>query len=188
MEVYKRIIEIIDANLIYCFPPLILILLLIRLLFKNKFKTKEALNIVRWLIIAYAAITTSFFIIGMVFIPEEFAFTNRATGSYWFASWLMLIAAVVMPFTLLFKKLASKFLYVLLISILLKIGSYFERFVILVTSLHRDYTPQAANSYLPDFAIYITMVFVQGLVLAILLLGIVEISYQMKLRSQRSKV
>lgn len=187
MEIYQRIVEIIDANLIYCFPPLILCLLLIKVLFKTKFKTKEALNIVRWIIIIYAAVTTTFFIIGMVFIPEEFALTNRATGPYWFAYWLMLICSTFLPFTLLSKKLASKFLYVFLVSVLLKIGAYFERFVIVVTSLHRDYAPQGSNSYLPEFAIYFAVVFVQGLVLSFLLLGIVELVARVKLPSLRIK-
>ena len=70
MEVYQRIIEVIDANLIYCFPPLILCLILIKLLFKNKFKTREALNIVRWSIIFYTIVTTCYFIIGMIIAPE----------------------------------------------------------------------------------------------------------------------
>lgn len=187
MEVYKRIIEIIDANLIYCFPPLILCLLLIKLLFKNEFKTKEALNIVRWLIISYTLVNTTYFIIGMVIAPEQFAFTNRATGPYWFAFWLMLFSSTFLPFTLLIKKLASKFFYVFLVSLLIKIGVYFERFVILVTSMHRDYAPQGANSYLPEYAIYFAVVAVQGLVLSILLLAIVELAERVKLRLQRNK-
>ena len=187
MEVYQRIIEVIDANLIYCFPPLILCLILIKLLFKNKFKTKEALNIVRWSIIFYTIVTTCYFIIGMIIAPDEFAFTNRATGAYWFAFWLMLLSSTVLPFTLLIKKLASKFLYVFLVSILIKIGSYFERFVILVTSFHRDYAPQGENFNWSELSLYLTLVFVQSLSLAILLLVIVELVARVKLRSERIK-
>ncbi len=187
MEVYNRIREIVDANLIYCLPLLILSLMIIELLLKNRFETKKALNVVRWLIIFYTAVSLIYYLIGFIISPEKFAFTNRATGPYWFAYWLMLLSATILPFSLLIKKLATKFLYVLLISIFMKIGFYFERFVIIVTSFHRDYSPEGYNSYLPGNLAFIGIFFLQGFILAIVLLTFIEIVERVKLRYQRIK-
>lgn len=182
METYTRIAEIVDNNLILCLIPLLLSLMLIAFLFRNKFKTKKALNVVRWIIIFYTAITLVYFIVGIAFAPEKFAFTNRATGPYWFAYWLMLCAATVLPFTLLIKKLAAKFWYVLFIAFCMKIGFYFERFVIIVSSIHRDYFPMEQNSTWPGFPVFLVLYFLQGLVIAITLLGIIEITERIQLR------
>jgi len=185
MEIYKRIIEIIDANLIYCLIPIILTLILVELIFKNRFETKKVLNLIRWIIIFYTIITWTFYLIGMAMAenPKEYAFINRATGPYAWAYWMMFLSALVLPFTLLIKKLASKFWYVLLVAFAMKIGMYFERFIIIVTSFHRDYLPgngdavkENRNVELIDlFAFGIGMIFLQGIIIAILTLGIFEI-------------
>lgn len=182
MDLYEQIIRIVDANIIFCLLPCILTLMLIKLLFKNKLKTDKALNIIRWFIIGYYLITTTHYIIGMIFSPEEYAFINRATGHYWWTYWFMFICAIVLPFTLLIKKLASKYLYVLLIAFCIKIGFYFERFVIIVTSIHRDYLPPAeeTSGWIPTIVCIFLVMFLQGFILAILLLGIVELVERIK--------
>lgn len=181
MELYDWIINIVDVNLIYCLVPIILTLILIRVLFKNRFPTKKALNLVRWIIIGYTFITLIHFIIGISIYPEDFAFTNRATGPYKFAYWFMLLCGTVLPFTLFIKKLASKFGYVLLIAFLIKVGVYFERFVIITTSLHRDYVPDSRMSSFSDLPTYgISIFFLQGFIIGVLMVGILEIIEQKK--------
>jgi len=185
MEIYKRIIEIIDANLIFCLIPIILTLILVNLIFKNRFETKKALNLIRWIIIFYTIITWTFYLIGMATTenPEEYAFLNRANGPYAWAYWIMFVSALILPLTLFIKKLASKFWYVLLVAFGMKSGMYFERFVIIVTSLHRDYLPNNGNSELDNrnidlidlFSFGIGMTFLQGVIITILTLGIFEI-------------
>ena len=188
MDLYKQIIEIVDANIIFCLLPCILTLMLIRLLFKNRFKTDKALNLIRWFIIAYYLVTLTHYIFGLIFSSDEYAFLNRATGPYWWAYWLMTICAVVLPFTLLIKKLASKYLYVLLIAFCLKIGFYFERFVIIVTSIHRDYLPptDGTSDWTPTIVYIFLVIFLQGFILAMLLLGIVEIVERIKTVKQKA--
>jgi hypothetical protein len=108
--------------------------------------------------------------------PEKYAFIERATGPYKIAYWIMFLCALIFPFTLFYKKLASKFWYVLLVAFGMKIGFYFERYVIFVTSLHRDYLPSSYKSEftcLPNFGI--GLFFLQGFIIAILSLGIFEI-------------
>lgn len=176
MELFDKILKLVDTNFIFCLVPIVLTLILIELFFKNRFETKKVLNLIRWLIIIYTIITLFYSTIGIIAYPEEFAFTNRATGPYKVAYWLMLICAWVFPLTLLNKKWASKFWYVLLVSILIKIGFYFERFVIAVTSYHRDYLPEKGIMEwmsLPSFGN--VMIFLQGFIIAILALGIFEL-------------
>jgi hypothetical protein len=176
MELYKRIIEIVDANLINCLIPIILTLIIIRLFFKNRFETKKVLNLIRWTIILYAIITWTFNLIGMAMSPDEYAFINRATGPYKIAYWIMFLSALILPFTLFIKKLASKFWYVLLVVFGMKIGFYFERFVIIVTSYHRDYlTENGSPEFTNLLAFGIGMILLQGVIIAILTLGIFEI-------------
>lgn len=183
MEVYKRIIEIIDTNLIFCLIPIILTLIIVKLFFKNRFETRKTLNLIRWTIIIYTIVTFAFYLIGMVMNPDEYAFINRATGPYAWAYWVMFLSALILPLTLLIKRLASKFWYVLLVAFGMKSGMYFERFVIIVTSFHRDYLPQNGNSEFDNrnielidlFAFGIGTIFLQGIIITILILGIFEI-------------
>jgi hypothetical protein len=115
--------------------------------------------------------------------PEEYAFINRATGPYAWAYWIMFVSALILPLTLFIKKLTSKFWYVLLVVFGMKSGMYFERFIIIVTSFHRDYLPGNGNAELENgntelidlFAFGIGMIFLQGLIITILTLGIFEI-------------
>jgi len=180
MEVYNRIIEIIDVNVVYCLPTLILSLLLIKYIFKDKFDTAKGLTVVRWLIISYTLITAVSFIIGMIISPKEYAFTSRATGPYRYVYWFLLFSTTLLPFSLLIKKLGEKFLYVLLIAFFIKIGFYFERFVIIVTSFNNDYAPPGVTSYWPDFLIFTGLFLLQGLLLALLLLGGIEMIERIK--------
>lgn len=174
-NLYETIVQIIDTNIIFCLFPCILTLLLISLLFKNRSKTKKALNIIRWFIIGYSIITVSYYIIGIIFEPEKHAFMQRATGPYWFAYWFMFICAIVLPFTLFIKKLASNYFYVLLVAVLMKSGFYFERFVLIVTTLHRDYFPSNTDSFDLEILWLIALLLLQGFILALILLGIVEV-------------
>lgn len=175
MEIYDRIIKIIDANIIFCLIPLLFTLILIELFYKNRFQTKQVLNLIRWFIISYTIVTLIYFLIGIIMFPDEFAFFNRATGPYWWAYWLMLLSASILPFTLFYKKWALKPLYLVFIALSMKIGWYFERFVLMVTSFHRDYLPNEDNAASFDFPMVGMVLTLQGLILAILLLGIFEL-------------
>ena len=75
----------------------------------------------------------------------------------------------------------SKFSVVLYVAFCMKIGNYFERFVIITSSLHRDYLPDNGNNEFTDSILYIIgMVFLQGMVIAILTLGVFEMSKRKK--------
>ncbi|MFN0049178.1 MAG: NrfD/PsrC family molybdoenzyme membrane anchor subunit [Cytophagales bacterium] len=80
---------------------------------------------------------------------ESYAFINRATGPYWWAYWSMMTCNVISPQLLWIPKLRRNIAATFVISIIVNIGMWFERFVIIVTSLHRDYIPSSWAMYAP---------------------------------------
>lgn len=82
---------------------------------------------------------------------EQYAFLNRATGPYWWAYWSMMTCNVFSPQFMWFPKLRRSIMFSFIISIVVNIGMWFERFVIIVTSLHRDYLPSSWTMFSPTF-------------------------------------
>ncbi|MBK6626505.1 MAG: polysulfide reductase NrfD [Flavobacteriales bacterium] len=82
---------------------------------------------------------------------ESYAFINRATGPYWWSYWAMMTCNVVSPQVFWFKKLRTNLMFTFFMSIVVNIGMWFERFVIIVTSLHRDYLPSAWTLFHPTW-------------------------------------
>ena len=80
---------------------------------------------------------------------EHYALLNRATGPYWWAYWIMMTANVISPQLLWIKKLRTNLVFTFCLSIVINIGMWFERFVIVVTSLHRDYLTSSWTMYKP---------------------------------------
>ena len=82
---------------------------------------------------------------------ERFAFINRAFGPYWWAYWIMASCNVIIPQVFWFKKARTSIPIMFVVSLFVNIGMWFERFVIVVTSLHRDYLPSSWKYYVPTF-------------------------------------
>ncbi|MFP5469971.1 MAG: NrfD/PsrC family molybdoenzyme membrane anchor subunit [Bacteroidia bacterium] len=82
---------------------------------------------------------------------EQYAFINRFSGPYWWAYWSMMTCNVISPQLMWFRKLRRSLLFTFIISIVVNIGMWFERFVIIVTSLHRDYIPSSWTYFHPTF-------------------------------------
>jgi Ni/Fe-hydrogenase subunit HybB-like protein len=83
---------------------------------------------------------------------EQYAFINRATGPYWWAYWSMMTCNVISPQLFWFKKIRTSIVATFALSIVVNIGMWFERFVIIVTSLHRDYLPSSWAMFYPTWA------------------------------------
>jgi molybdopterin-containing oxidoreductase family membrane subunit len=109
-------------------------------------------------IVGYAY-ATEFFIAFYSGNPyERYVFLNRATGDYWWAYWSMITCNVLVPQTFWFRSLRQNVTWMFIASILINVGMWFERFVIIVTSLHRDYIPSSWGSFSPtlfDWATYL---------------------------------
>ncbi len=82
-------------------------------------------------------------------IYEQFTFINRAFGNYAWAYWIMISCNVLVPQLFWFKKLRRTVPVMFVASILINVGMWFERFVIVVTSLSRDYLPANWGYYAP---------------------------------------
>jgi Ni/Fe-hydrogenase subunit HybB-like protein len=82
---------------------------------------------------------------------ESFVFMNRAMGPYAWAYWTMITCNVLTPQFFWFKKLRQNIWFVLVLCIFVNIGMWFERFVIIVTSLHRDFLPSSWGYFRPTW-------------------------------------
>jgi molybdopterin-containing oxidoreductase family membrane subunit len=96
------------------------------------------------------AYITEFFVAWYGQVPAEFyAFYNRATGPYWWAYWSMMTCNVISPQLFWWKRLRTNIVATFVLSIIVNIGMWFERFVIIVTSIHRDYLPSSWSMFYP---------------------------------------
>ncbi len=80
---------------------------------------------------------------------EQFVFSNRAFGPYAWAYWIMVSCNVGFPQLFWIKKIRRSVPVMMIIVILVNVGMWFERFVIVVTSLHRDFLPSSWGMYTP---------------------------------------
>ncbi len=101
---------------------------------------------------------------------EQFVFANRAMGPFAWAYWTMVACNVIAPQLLWFRKMRGSILAVFLLSLVINVGMWFERFVIIVTSLHRDFLPSAWSSYAPTLVEIATLVGSFGLFFTLFLL------------------
>ncbi len=83
-------------------------------------------------------------------IYERFTFYNRAFGPYAWAYWTMVTCNVLVPQMFWFRKVRRTVPLIFVASLLVNVGMWFERFNIIVTSLHRDYLPSSWSYYTPS--------------------------------------
>jgi Ni/Fe-hydrogenase subunit HybB-like protein len=93
---------------------------------------------------------------------EKFTFINRATGPYAWAYWIMVSCNVLVPQLFWFRRFRRSIPVMFVASILINVGMWFERFVI-VMSLHRDYLPSAWGYYKPTWVDICTLIGSLGL-------------------------
>ncbi len=97
--------------------------------------------------LAYA---TEFFIAWYSYNPyETFTFINRAFGPYWWAYWIMVSCNVISPQVFWSKYMRTTPWAMFVVSIFVNIGMWFERFVITITSLSRDFLPSSWGYFRP---------------------------------------
>ena len=82
---------------------------------------------------------------------ERFTFINRAMGPYAWAYWIMVGCNVLSPQLFWFKKARTSIPLLFTLAIFVNIGMWFERFVIIVTSLSRDFLPSSWDYFSPTF-------------------------------------
>lgn len=82
---------------------------------------------------------------------EQFVFINRAFGPYAWAYWIMISCNVLIPQLFWSRKIRRSIPVMLAIVIFVNVGMWFERFVIIVTSLHRDFLPSSWGMFAPTW-------------------------------------
>jgi molybdopterin-containing oxidoreductase family membrane subunit len=100
---------------------------------------------------------------------ELFIFINRAFGPYAWAYWIMFSCNVFFPQLFWFKKIRRNIPITFILVLLVNVGMWFERYVIIVTSLHRDFLPSSWGMYFPtvydfgillgSFGLFFTLIF-----------------------------
>jgi molybdopterin-containing oxidoreductase family membrane subunit len=109
------------------------------------------------LIVGYGYMMEAFsaFYSGNVY--ERFMILNRMKGPYAPLYWLLILCNIVTPQFLWFRKVRAKIGALFAIAMVVNLGMWLERFVIVITSLHRDFLPSSWGTYIPtrwDFATF----------------------------------
>jgi Ni/Fe-hydrogenase subunit HybB-like protein len=99
---------------------------------------------------------------------EIFTYANRFTGTYAPAMWGLMFFNVIIPQMLWFRRVRRSAGLLFVVSIVINIGMWLERFIIVVTSLYRDYLPSSWNVYIPTLWDWTTFIGTLGLFFALL--------------------
>jgi len=101
---------------------------------------------------------------------EQFAFLNRAFGNFAWAYWTMIFCNVLSPQVFWFKKMRTNVWVIFVVGIIVNVGMWFERFVIICTSLTRDFLPANWGAFIPSPIDYATLAGSFGLFFTLFLL------------------
>jgi molybdopterin-containing oxidoreductase family membrane subunit len=122
------------------------------------------------LIVAYGYLMETFMAWYSAGQYERYMTINRWTGPYAPAYWALILFNIVIPQALWFKRARTSVMMLWLISLAVNIGMWLERFIIVVTSLHRDFLPSSWNMYYPTVWDWSTFIGTIGLFFALLFL------------------
>ena len=103
---------------------------------------------------------------------EEYMIMNRMIGPYAAVYWVLILTNILLPQALWFGRVRSSVPALFVVAMSVNIGMWLERFVIVVTSLHRDFLPSSWGMYYPTFWDWATFTGSIGLFLALLFLFI----------------
>ena len=82
---------------------------------------------------------------------EKYVFINRAFGPYWWAYWIMVSCNVFIPQIFWARWARRSIPLMFVVSLFVNIGMWFERYVIVASSLHRDFVPSSWGYYVPTW-------------------------------------
>ena len=101
---------------------------------------------------------------------EQFAFLNRAFGNFAWSYWTMIFCNVMAPQVFWFKAMRTNVWVIWVVGIIVNVGMWFERFVIICTSLTRDFLPANWGAFIPSPIDYATLAGSFGLFFTLFLL------------------
>ena len=126
--------------------------------------------LVTGLIVAYGYLTEAFIAWYSADRFERYVPINRLTGPYAMQYWSLILCNVLVPQALWFRWVRNNTRMLFVIAIVVNIGMWLERYVIVVTSLHRDFLTSSWGNYAPTFWDWSTFIGTIGLFLSLLFL------------------
>ncbi len=117
----------------------------------NHIESMNKVIVLTGTIVGVAYLTELFIAWYSGYIYEQFAFYNRVFGIYWWAYFGMMFCNVVSPQLFWSRTIRRSIWWTFFLSIVVNIGMWFERFVIIATTLARDYLPSSWSYYSPTW-------------------------------------
>jgi len=147
MEVLYLLTNLINAIFIKGLFISILSIMIVGKVLKTD--THNAFVIIKGIILVYAGLNIGYYFVACFSPADMVSIRGRATDSYNFAYYIMLVPNTLLPLLLLFKKVGRNKYLLLALAFLMNIGWMFELFVIYNTNLHREHlATQLSFNYL----------------------------------------
>src|SRR4029450_5430512 len=127
-------------------------------------------TLVTGMIVGYGYMSEAFFGWYSANRYEGFMIWNRMTGPYWPYYWALIFCNIITPQWLWLKRVRTSPLLLFLVAMVVNVGMCLERFVIVITSLHRDFLPSSWGMYYPTVWDWMTFVGTIGLFLTLFFL------------------
>ena len=129
-------------------------------------------TLVTGLIVGYGYVMEAFFGWYSANQYERYMIWNRVTGPYWPLYWTLILCNIVTPQALWFRKVRTTPITLFAVAMVVNVGMWLERFVIVVTSLHRDFLPSSWGMYYPTRWDWMTFIGTIGLFITLFFLFI----------------
>jgi molybdopterin-containing oxidoreductase family membrane subunit len=129
-------------------------------------------TLVTGLIVVYGYAMEAFFAWYSANPYEWFMIKNRTTGPYAWSYAMLILCNGVIPQSLWIKRARTSPAWLFFVSLVVGVGMWLERFVIIVTSLHRDFVPSSWGMYYPTFWDFSTFLGTIGLFMTLMFLFI----------------
>jgi Ni/Fe-hydrogenase subunit HybB-like protein len=117
----------------------------------NHIESMNKVIVLTGTIVGVAYLTELFIAWYSVYVYEQYAFYNRALGPYWWSYFGMMFCNVLAPQIFWVRRFRRSIWWTFFLSIVVNIGMWFERFVIIATTLARDYLPSSWSLYSPTW-------------------------------------
>src|SRR5437773_7009539 len=136
------------------------------------FNNMANVMLVTGLIVAYGYFIEAFMSWYSGDIFDQYMMTNRVLGPYGWIFWLLMLVNVVIPQALWSARVRRNLIALFLVALSINLGMWLERFVIVITSLHRDFVPSSWGMFFPTIWDWATLFGSVGLFLTLLFLFI----------------
>jgi molybdopterin-containing oxidoreductase family membrane subunit len=129
-------------------------------------------TLVTGMIVGYGYISEVFFGFYSANKYEGFMIWNRMFGPYWYTYWTLIFCNIITPQWLWFRRVRTTPLALFAVAMVVNVGMWLERFVIVVTSLHRDFLPSSWGMYYPTIWDWMTFIGTIGMFVTLFFLFI----------------